>query len=185
MIDRIRAARWDGPSRGGIHLANWERASSWPPRHGVGAIAIDRGGCPLFSLRDLSLSAAINAPRVMLNDRDYLLGAFSAAAVIVGPTKPWVATEFVYIADYPPPRRAALSGGVARDVQPPSDGPNRQVLPRQLHESLYGRPCERSGGQFTTGDDRGTRRHRVCSSTAKRQRRRATRRPVGLSHERS
>ena len=61
---------------------------------------------------------ALNAPRVVLNDRDYLLGAFSAAAVIVGPTKPWVATEFVYIADYPPPRRAALSGGVARDVQP-------------------------------------------------------------------
>ena len=53
---------------------------------------------------------ALNAPRVVLNDRDYLLGAFSATAVIVGATKPWVATEFVYIADYPPPRRASTFG---------------------------------------------------------------------------
>ena len=38
---------------------------------------------------------ALNAPRVVLNDRDYLLGAFSAAAVIVGATKPWVAERAV------------------------------------------------------------------------------------------
>jgi hypothetical protein len=30
---------------------------------------------------------ALNAPRVVLNDRDYLLGAFSAADVVVGATK--------------------------------------------------------------------------------------------------
>jgi len=53
---------------------------------------------------------ALNAPTVVLNDRDYLLGAFNAADVIVGATKPWVATEFVYIADYPPPRRASTFG---------------------------------------------------------------------------
>jgi len=53
---------------------------------------------------------ALNAPTVVLNDRDYLLGAFNAADVIVGATKPRVATEFVYIADYPPPRRASTFG---------------------------------------------------------------------------
>ncbi|TMB12186.1 MAG: hypothetical protein E6J65_26185 [Deltaproteobacteria bacterium] len=55
-------------------------------------------------------SSARSTPRVVLNDRDYLLGAFSATAVIFGATKPWVATEFVYIADYPPPRRASTFG---------------------------------------------------------------------------
>ena len=171
-------ARWDSSGQLGTCIV-------WPPRHGVGAIAIDRGGCPLFSLLDLSLSAAINAPRVVLNDRDYLLGAFSAAAVIVGPTKPWVATEFVYIADYPPPRRAAPSDGVPRNVQPPSDGPESAgAAPTASRVSLRS-SLRALGGQFTAGDDRGTRRHRSCSSNAKRQPRRATRRPVGLSHERS
>src|SRR5437868_13961217 len=42
-------------------------------------------------------------------------------------------------------RRAgqAFSDGVAGGPQPPCDGPNRHVLPRELHDSLHGRPAER------------------------------------------
>ena len=87
---------------------------------------------------DLSLSAAINAPTVVLNDRDYLLGAFSAAAVIVGPTKPWVATEFVYIADYPPPRSAKHFRTVFREMS------NLRVMVR------IGRCCPDSFTSFFT-----------------------------------
>ena len=96
-----------------------------------------------------------------------------------------VGTEFVYIADYPSAAQGKHFRTVFREMF------NVRVIARsagaaptasRVSSGSYLRPL---GGQFTAGDDRGTRRHGVCSSNAERQRGRATRRPVGLSHERS